>query len=329
MQDSIAAVNSKQQSAAAAVQLVTANRQQSPQSKAKASSRTAARSDSISSSSSESENDDDVSGEDAGSGSEDGEAREEEEKGRSALGTVTKQAVQNAEGLSQLSSQTADADAVDYNDDLQDKLPATAVLQAHTSSSSIAYVRQPGFAAMQPKYMSAAATDPKSASAMQDIVKQHTEHMHVAVRARPVPAGSSSSAWTTNPSTANVTLNASPKAVKRQPGQYTSALLGSVESGSLDRSPSKRLLGSSQAAPSTPGSTHWGEGNPSGVTMGFKFDRVLNEDADTATVYSSCIQSLVQSALEGVNGTVLAYGKQCCCVTKCVGLTTHNLDAMV
>ncbi|KAL0046363.1 hypothetical protein WJX82_010363 [Trebouxia sp. C0006] len=64
------------------------------------------------------------------------------------------------------------------------------------------------------------------------------------------------------------------------------------------------LVGS---APGTPNS--WDPSGTSGTSMGYKFDQVLNEDAETAAVYASCIQSLVQSALEGINGTVLAYGQ--------------------
>jgi len=156
-----------------------------------------------------------------------------------------------------------------------------------------------GFAAV-------AAAGDDSVLAMQQMSQQHTEHMHVAVRARPVPSGSSSSCWTVDPSTAVVTLNASQTAAKRKQAQHGQGVLRSSNSNGsfLDGGLSRGLLGS---APSTP--NVWDPSGTSGTSMGYKFDQVLNEDAETAAVYASCIQSLVQSALEGVNGTVLAYGK--------------------
>ncbi|KAL0030610.1 hypothetical protein WJX79_009472 [Trebouxia sp. C0005] len=124
--------------------------------------------------------------------------------------------------------------------------------------------------------------------------------------ARPVPSGSSSSCWTVDPSTGVVTLNASQTTAKRKQAQHGQGVLRSSNSNGsyLDGGLSRGLLSS---APSTP--NVWDPSGMSGTSMGYKFDQVLNEDAKTAAVYASCIQSLVQSALAGINGTVLAYGQ--------------------
>ena len=41
----------------------------------------------------------------------------------------------------------------------------------------------------------------------------------------------------------------------------------------------------------------------------FVFDEVFDERHDTKTVYTSCVKSVVMSALEGINGTIFAYGQ--------------------
>lgn len=137
-------------------------------------------------------------------------------------------------------------------------------------------------------------------------LQQHTEHMHVAVRTRPVPNGTSASCWTIDPDAATITLNPTATAAKRKQAVYSSNALRSSNGNGLESGQSRGFFGT---APSTPGSGFWDSSGPVGTSMGYKFDQVLDESAETAAVYSTCIQSLVQSALEGVNGTVLAYGE--------------------
>ena len=136
--------------------------------------------------------------------------------------------------------------------------------------------------------------------------QQRTEHMHVAVRTRPIPSGTSASCWTVNPNAATITLNVSVTAAKRKQAVYSSNASRSNNSNGLESGQSRGFVGT---APSTPGSGFWDSSEPVGTSMGYKFDQVLDESAETAAVYSNCIQSLVHSALEGVNGTVLAYGE--------------------
>lgn len=136
--------------------------------------------------------------------------------------------------------------------------------------------------------------------------QQHTEHMHVAVRARPIPTGASASCWTVHPQAATITLDATAAAAKRKQALYGSSALRSSNANGLESGHSRGFLGT---APSTPGSGFWDSSAPMANSLGYQFDQVLDETAETAAVYSTCIQSLVHSALEGVNGTVLAYGE--------------------
>lgn len=41
----------------------------------------------------------------------------------------------------------------------------------------------------------------------------------------------------------------------------------------------------------------------------FNFDKVFDEPAETCSVYSECVRPIVESAMEGINGTIFAYGQ--------------------
>jgi hypothetical protein len=49
-------------------------------------------------------------------------------------------------------------------------------------------------------------------------------------------------------------------------------------------------------------------GEPDGVPRSFTFDVVYGEDSIQQAVYDECAFSLVESVLEGYNGTMFAYG---------------------
>lgn len=237
-------------------------------------------------------------------GDEEGSSEEEEEgdevgsseEGEQADKIGQKLAVQSLGARS--SSQQGD-DSDDYPDDsfqprAQDSLTpeaeATPLQQQQKAKASVA----------QP------AASTRADSPQQVSHREHTEHMHVAVRARPVPPGASASCWVVDPDAATITLNGTATAAKRKQALYGSNASRSSTTGGLDSGQSRGSLGT---APGTPGIGFWDSSAPTGTSMGYKFDQVLAESSSTAVVYSKCIQSLVQSALEGVNGTVLAYGE--------------------
>lgn len=271
-----------------------AKRQQSAKPKGSSKPRPVENSESEASGSSSDVDEDDNSADDASSGEEEGIGEEEEEEGSqdSSAEESTRQKQESPAWQKRSSSQQEDDDSK-FEDE-------SAVVKR--SSQLLQQLPQPSKAA----FAAIATAGDDSVLAMQQMSQQHTEHMHVAVRARPVPSGSSSSCWAVDPSTAVVTLNVSQTAAKRKQAQHGLGILRSSNSNGsyLDGGLSRGLVGS---APGTPNS--WDPSGTSGTSMGYKFDQVLNEDAETAAVYASCIQSLVQSALEGINGTVLAYGK--------------------
>lgn len=301
----------------AAVQHTVAKRQQSAKPRGNSKPRATEDSDSVSSSNSADSNGGNDDDDDDGNSNSDvssQEGGEEEGKGdsqSSPAGSATKQKQVSKSSAKQRRSSSQQADD-EYDDD------SSVVGQSTAQSSKPVNVR--GDAALQQPVQSSmtasaalANEGAESVLTVQQMSQQHVEHMHVAVRARPVPAGSSSSCWTVDPTTAVVTLNASQTAAKRKMTQYGQGALrssnGNPNSGYLDGGLSRGLLGS---APSTPGNgtNAWDSSGTSATNIGYKFDQVLDEDAATAVVYASCIQGLVQSALEGINGTVLAYGKR-------------------
>ncbi len=291
---STSVVDSKQ-AGRAAVQRGAAKRQQSAKPKGSSKPRPVENSESKASSNSSDVDEDGNSADDASSGEEEEgkEAEEEEDSSQDSSAEGSRGQKQESPAWQRrLSSQQEDDDSKDEDESAVVSRPSQLQQQLPQPSMT-------GFAAV-------AAAGDDSVLATQQMSQQHTEHMHVAVRARPVPSGSSSSCWTVDPSTAVVTLNASHTAAKRKQAQHGQGVLRSSNSNGsyLDGGLSRGLLGS---APSTP--NVWDPSSTSGTSMGYKFDQVLNEDAETAAVYASCIQSLVQSALEGINGTVLAYGK--------------------
>ena len=285
-----------------------AKRQQSAKPKGNSTSRAAVESDSeASSNSGEDEEEDD---EDAGTSEEEGE-EDADSQGSSADSDGSEMQFSKSPARQRRSSSQQDGDE-DYESESdspmtrQQSQGSMGAQNRHTGITALQQQQQ-----MQPAIMPPAAgtaAGPESALTLQQMAQQHTEHMHVAVRARPVPAGSSSSCWSIDSSAATVTLNGSQSAAKRKQAQYGSNALRSSNSNGLDGGLSRGLLGT---APSTPGigSSPWDGNGMSGTSMGYKFDQVLDEEAETAAVYSSCIQSLVHSALEGINGTVLAYGE--------------------
>ena len=283
------------QAGRAAVQGGAAKRQQSAKPKGSSKPRPVENSESEASGSSSDVVEDDNSAADASSGEEEeGIGEEEEEEGsQDSSAEESRRQKQESPAWQKRSSSQQEDDDSKFEDE-------SAVVKR--SSQLLQQLPQPSKAA----FAAIATAGDDSVLAMQQMSQQHTEHMHVAVRARPVPFGSSSSCWAVDPSTAVVTLNVSQTAAKRKQAQHGQGILRSSNSNGsyLDGGLSRGLVGS---APGTPNS--WDPSGTSGTSMGYKFDQVLNEDAETAAVYASCIQSLVQSALEGINGTVLAYGK--------------------
>jgi len=275
------------------VQGGAAKRQQSAKPKGNSKPRPVENSESEASSNSTDIDEDDNSANSASSGEEE-EGKEEEEEDSSQDSSAEESRRQNQESPAwQRRSPSQQED-----DDSKDEGESPVVSRPLQLQQQLPQPSMTAFAAV-------ATAGDDSVLAMQQMSQQHTEHMHVAVRARPVPSGSSSSCWTVDPSTAIVTLNASQTTAKRKQAQHGQGVLRSSNSNGsyVDGGLSRGLLGS---APSTP--NVWDPSGMSGTSMGYKFDQVLNKDAETAAVYASCIQSLVQSALEGINGTVLAYG---------------------
>lgn len=241
--------------------------------------------------------------EDSQAGSSEEESEEDEgdssEKGRQADSAQRRQLAADSPGR-RLSSQQAD-DSDEYANDsaemqsqgrLSPEIEAAPLHQQQQQQTGISSVASAAF-----------TRDDSSGQLMQ---QQHTEHMHVAVRARPIPTGSSASCWIVDPQAATITLDATATAAKRKQALYSSNALRSSNGNGLESGQSRGFLGT---APSTPGSGFWDSRAPMGTSLGYTFDQVLDESAETAAVYSTCIQSLVHSALEGVNGTVLAYGE--------------------
>ena len=225
----------------------------------------------------------------------------------------TRQRRESASPVRQTSDQQEDYSDDDADDSSQPQAQQSQLEGPRNVGSAL---QQAGSSNATPAAVTTAGADPQFS--LQQMTQQHLEHMHVAVRARPVPGGSSSSCWVVDPSTATMTPNGSVTAAKRKQALHSNTVLRSSNGNGLDGGQSRGLLGT---APSTPGSGFWDSTAPSGNSMGYKFDQVLDESAETAAVYSSCIQSLVQSALEGVNGTVLAYGEASAGITA-----SHHLQ---
>ena len=150
---------------------------------------------------------------------------------------------------------------------------------------------------------------------------QRSECMHVAVRVRPIPSSAAPSCWIIDTTAGTITQNptaASPK--RKQTGLLPSAVAG--------RDSNVWETGSMQGAADSRVST------PSSRSTVFKFDTVMDATAQTEEAYSRCIRSMVQSALQGVNATILAYGEQmracipsactmclkCMCITMCLSI---------
>ena len=287
---------SSRQTASAAVQPSTRVRQQSAKPQGgKPVSRLAHASQSPVSSEEESSVSGSGSEEDDEEGSSEEEAEEDEddssEEGDQADGTERQQLA--VDSLDRSSSQQG-VDSDEYADDS----PNTHVHGKLTPKAEAALQQQQQQQDGINNSASASFTrDDSSGHLMQ---RQHTEHMHVAVRTRPIPSGTSASCWIVDPDAATITLNATATAAKRKQAVYSS------NTNALESGQSRGFLGT---APSTPGSGFWDSNAPVGTSMGYKFDQVLDKSAETAAVYSNCIQSLVHSAMEGVNGTVLAYGE--------------------
>lgn len=303
LRQSALAKSSGSQTAIAAVQPSARLRQQSAKPKGgKAVSRLARTSQSPASS----EEASGPSGSDEEEDSQDGSSEEESEgdgddsseEGRQADNVQRRQLAVDSPGR-RLSNQQAD-DSDEYPDDSAEMQSQGRLSPEVEAASLQQQQRQAGISGVT----SAAFT--RNDSSGQLMQQQHTEHMHVAVRARPIPTGASASCWTVDPQAATITLDASATAAKRKQALYGSNALRSSNGNGLESGQSRGFLGT---APSTPGSGFWDSSAPMGTSLGYKFDQVLDESAETAAVYSTCIQSLVHSALEGVNGTVLAYGE--------------------
>ena len=249
--------------------------------------------DSSASDSSEEEDDDEGSSEEEAEEEEDDMSEEEDQ----ADSTERQQLVLESPDR-RLSSQQGDY-REEYADDRFDMRTQDS-LSTEVKAAPLQQQQQAGISS------SASAAFTRDDSAGHLTQQQHTEHMHVAVRTRPVPNGTSASCWTIDPTAATITPNPTATAAKRKQAPYSSNGLRSSNVVGLESGQSRSFVGT---APSTPGSGFWDSSGSVGTSMGYKFDQVLDESAETAAVYSSCIQSLVQSALEGVNGTVLAYGQ--------------------
>ena len=147
---------------------------------------------------------------------------------------------------------------------------------------------------------------------------QRSERMHVAVRARPIPASSSASCWDIDPAAGTITQNANAAIAKRkQAGLVPAAVRSSNDWDTLS------MRGGPESRVTTPSSR----------STVFKFDTVLDDAAQTEEAYGRCIQSMVQSALQGVNATILAYGglliPSCTCEDKVIVLVQHTAGSPV
>ena len=298
------AESSSRQTASAAVQPSECLRQQSakpkggkPVSRLARTSRSPVSSEEDSSASGSGEEEDD----EEGSSEEEAEEGEDDssEEGGQADSLEGQQLAVDSPGRRLSSQQGNDSD--DYADDTSE-IRVQSMLSAAIEAAPLQQEEQQQ-AGISSSASAAFKQDDSSGPLMQ---QQHTEHMHVAVRTRPIPSGSSASCWTVDPHAATITLNATATAAKRKQAVYNSNALRSSNSNGLESGQSRGFVGT---APSTPGSGFWDSSGPVGTSMGYKFDQVLDESAETAAVYAKCIQSLVHSAMEGVNGTVLAYGE--------------------
>lgn len=128
---------------------------------------------------------------------------------------------------------------------------------------------------------------------------QSIERMHVAVRARPIPAISSPSCWIID--TAAGTIMQNPNAAS--PKRKQAGLLSIAAAAASVRDNNDWEVNSMRSAAESRVMT------PSSRSTVFKFDSVLDDTAKTEEAYARCIKSMVHSALQGVNATVLAYGE--------------------
>jgi len=67
-------------------------------------------------------------------------------------------------------------------------------------------------------------------------------------------------------------------------------------------------------------------GEPEGIPRSFVFDVVYGEDSKQQSVYDECAFTLVESVLEGYNGTMFAYGQTGCGKTHTMMGPTSALD---
>lgn len=125
---------------------------------------------------------------------------------------------------------------------------------------------------------------------------QRSEQMHVAVRARPVPSYLSPCCWNIDTVSGTISLNPAAASKKKQTGANPATAAAMRTSTDWEVNSTKGFADSRLST-------------PAGASTVYKFDTVLDEMAQTEEAYLRCIQSLVQSALQGVNATVLAYGE--------------------
>ena len=123
-----------------------------------------------------------------------------------------------------------------------------------------------------------------------------SEQMHVAVRARPIPSYLSPCCWNIDTAACTISLTPTAASKKKQMGANPATAAAMRNSTDWDANSTKGLADSRLST-------------PAGASTVYRFDTVLHEMAQTEEAYLRCMQSLVQSALQGVNGTVLAYGE--------------------
>lgn len=188
---------------------------------------------------------------------------------------------------------------------------SSAALQIMSRESPTEWQRQ----RLQPTSLYAEAMHSPS-----EVPAQRSECMHVAVRVRPIPSSAASSCWIIDTTAGTITQNPSAASPKRkQTGLLPSAVAAAGRDSNLWET------GSVQSAADSRVTT------PSHRSTVFKFDTVLDATAQTEQAYSRCIRSMVQSALQGVNATILAYGEQmracmqsaCTLVLTCRCVTIH------
>ena len=182
-----------------------------------------------------------------------------------------------------------------------------------TSSAALQMVSRESPTEWQQQRMQPASLYAEAVHSPSAVPAPQSECMHVAVRVRPIPPAAAPPCWIIDTTAGTITQNpnaASPK--RKQTGLLPSAVAVAGRDSNVWET------GSMQSAADSRVST------PSLRSTVFKFDTVLDATAQTQEAYSRCIRSMVQSALQGVNATILAYGEQMrACIPSACTMVLH------